>query len=238
MRLYKAPIVTARATPPVQSRLENSMVTTNLVPIRTSMNNNFQSFRQYLNRANLIRPIRGKELFIRSIRRIIEQIQQRKKESANFATIEEAIAIFTELTFVKCMQLKKQLLDPQNRAWTIEFARQGGLQALLTYLEQVASKGLSLVDAILVNEALQCLRAMMNIGEIFEHIVEHSEYVDSIAKGKERHTNQGKNPFADAGRPFSSPCSVRGDSNACFRTINRFVRLFNRWVRISAKSIE
>lgn len=183
MRIYKSPELTPRTTPPRQTKLENSTTKTSLAPSRTSMNN-FQSYRQYITRANLIRPVRGKELFIRSVRRVIEQVQKKKKQSVDFTTVEDAMAIFNDLSFVKCMQLKKQLLDYQQRSWTIEFARQGGLQTLLTYLEQAASKGLSLVDAILVNETLQCLRAMMNIEEIFGHIVNNPQYVDSIAKGK------------------------------------------------------
>ena len=134
-----------------------------------------------------MKPIRGRELFVRSIRRTIEQIRDRKQRAQNdqdiFSTVEEAIGIFNDLTFMKSVLLKKKLLDENSRAWTVEFAREGGLHALLTYLEHVTSRGLSLVDAILVNEALQCLRAMMNISELFEHIASTPQYIDSIAKG-------------------------------------------------------
>jgi hypothetical protein len=146
------------------------------------------SFREYISRQAVAKPIRGRELFIRSIRRTIEQIRDRKQRANNdqqlFSTFEEAISIFNDLTFVKCMLLKKKLLDSNNRTWTIEFARQGGLYALLSYLEQISNKNLSLVGAILVKEILQCLRAMMNISELFEHIASNPQYIDSIAKGK------------------------------------------------------
>jgi hypothetical protein len=85
---------------------------------------------------------------------------------------------------MKCVLLKKKLLDSNNRTWTIEFAQQGGLHALLSYLEQISNKNLSLVDAILIKETLQCLRAMMNISELFEHIASNPQYIDSIAKGR------------------------------------------------------
>ena len=129
-----------------------------------------------------------RELFVRSIRRVLEHIRHKKQRAKDdqhlFATFEEAISIFTELTFMKCVLLKKRLLDVNYRSWTIEFAQQGGLHALLSYLEQIANKNLSLVDAILVNETLQCLRAMMNISELFEHIASNPQYIDSIAKGR------------------------------------------------------
>ena len=189
MRLYTPPTLTTRPSPvTVTTTLHNSS-RTSLTPPRVSINNS-NSFRQYISRAALVKPIRGKELFARAIRRIIGQIHD-KKQRANseqqiFSTLEETMSIFQELTFMKCMQLKKRLLDTNYERWTIEFARQGGLHALLTYLEHVTSKGLSLVDAILVNEVLQYLRAMMNITELFEHIASSPQYIDSIAKGCRR----------------------------------------------------
>ena len=135
-----------------------------------------------------MKPVRGRELFVRSVRRTIEQIRDRKQRARHdqdlLSTVDEAIGIFNDLTFMKSILLKKKLLDENQRAWTVEFAREGGLHALLTYLEFVTGRGLSLVDAILVNEALQCLRAMMNISELFEHIASTPQYIDSIAKGK------------------------------------------------------
>lgn len=191
MRLYTPTTLTPRPSA-VISTLQNSTVNpvrTSLAPTRVSISNS-TSFRQYISRAALVKPIRGKELFVRSIRRIIEQIHDKKQRTNNdqqiFSTLEETMSIFQELTFMKCMQLKKRLLDTNYQRWTIEFAREGGLHALLTYLEHVTSQGLSLVDAILVNEVLQCLRAMMNITELFEHIAASPQYIDSIAKGSAR----------------------------------------------------
>lgn len=153
---------------------------------RTSIQHT-QSFRKIFSRASAARPIRGKELFIRSARRIVEQIRSNREKSNNLNTLasyEDAIKIFDDLTFFKCIQLKKRLTDPSTKSWTIEFSRQGGLCALLNYIEKLAARGLSLVDAILVNEILQCLRAMMNIVELFEHILNNSKYVDSIVKSR------------------------------------------------------
>ncbi|CAF0774445.1 unnamed protein product [Adineta steineri] len=169
--------------------LLNSSITpstkTSLAPPRSSIYRP-DSFREYIQRQTVIKPVRGRELFIRSARRIIEQSRDKKQRLTNdqqkFSTYEEAISIFNDLTFMKCVLLKKKLSDSNNRTWTIEFAEQGGLHALLTYLEQITTKGLSLVDAILVNETLQCLRAMMNISELFEHIASNPQYVDSITK--------------------------------------------------------
>ena len=146
----------------------------------------FQSYQQYLSRAVLIPPIRGKELFIRSVRRVMEQIRAKKKESLTFTNIEDAVVIFYDLSLAKCTALKKKLLDHENRSWTVDFAQQGGLQALLTYLKEVADRNLSMTDAILASEALQCLRAMMNIEEIFEHIPDDPQYIDSITNGIDR----------------------------------------------------
>jgi hypothetical protein len=187
-RVYTPPTLKPRSSP-VVTTLQNSATTplkNSLPPSKSSLYRP-DSFRQYINRQTIIKPIRGRELFIRAIRRIIEQIRVKKQRAKNdqqlFSTLEEAISIFNDLTFMKCVLLKKKLLDSNNRTWTIEFAQEGGLHALLTYLEQVTNKGLSLVDAILVNETLQCLRAMMNISELFEHIASNPQYIDSIAKG-------------------------------------------------------
>lgn len=186
-RLYAPPTIGSRR-PAESKQLENTSLTnlSNSSPLR-SMTYRPESFRDYIQRQTQTKPIRGRELFIRSIRRIIEQIRDKKQRLRDdqqlFSTYEEAINIFNDLTFMKCVLLKKKLLDSNNCQWTQEFAQQGGLQALLTYLEQIANKNLSLVDAILVNETLQCLKAMMNISELFEHIAANSKYVNSIAKG-------------------------------------------------------
>jgi hypothetical protein len=186
-RLYVPPPVTSHQSSGSTSLQNSSTTLTNSsTQLRSSLYRP-DSFRQYISRQTILKPIRGRDLFIRSIRRIIEQIHAKKQRAKNdqqlFSTYEEAISIFNELTFMKCVLLKKKLLDSNNRTWTIEFAQQGGLQALLSYLEQITTKVLSLVDAILVNETLQCLRAMMNISELFEHIASNPQYVDSIAKG-------------------------------------------------------
>jgi len=186
-RLYVPPSVTSHQSSSSTSLQNSSTTLTNSsTQLRSSLYRP-DSFRQYISRQTILKPIRGRDLFIRSIRRIIEQIHAKKQRAKNdqqlFSTYEEAISIFNELTFMKCVLLKKKLLDSNNRTWTIEFAQQGGLQALLSYLEQITTKVLSLVDAILVNETLQCLRAMMNISELFEHIASNPQYVDSIAKG-------------------------------------------------------
>ncbi|CAF4572752.1 unnamed protein product, partial [Didymodactylos carnosus] len=76
--------------------------------------------------------------------------------------------------------LKKKLM--QNRQWTIEFTRSGGLNALLDYINRTTAKILTLIDVILLNEALQCLRKLMNITEIFEHIANNDQYIDGIVK--------------------------------------------------------
>jgi hypothetical protein len=187
-RFYTPPTLTPRPSPD-STTLQNSSTTllkNTSTPLRSSLYRP-DSFRQYVSRQSIPKPIRGRELFLRSIRRIIEQIRVKKQRLQNdqqlFSTFEEAISIFTELTFMKCVLLKKKLLDSNNRQWTIEFAQKGGLQALLSYLEQITNKSLSLVDAILMNETLQCLRAMMNISELFEHIASNPQYIDSIAKG-------------------------------------------------------
>jgi hypothetical protein len=187
-RLYTPPTLTSHNS----TTLQNSSVPT-LTNTSTSLRSSLSrpaSFLQFISRHTSLKPLRGRELFIRAIRRIIEQIRKKKQRATTdqqlFSTFEEAISIFNELTFMKCVLLKKKLLDSNNRTWTIEFAQQGGLHALLSYLEQITSKGLSLVDAILVNETLQCLRAMMNISELFEHIASSPQYVDSMAKGKRR----------------------------------------------------
>ena len=186
-RVYTPPTLTPRQSPVVTLQNSSSTLLKNsLTPPRSSLYRP-ESFRQYISRQAVIKPIGGRELFIRSIRRIIDQIRNKKQRAQEdqqlFSTFEDAIAIFNELTFMKCVLLKKKLLDSNNRTWTIEFAQEGGLYALLSYLEQVTNKGLSLVDAILVNETLQCLRAMMNISELFEHIASNPQYIDSIAKG-------------------------------------------------------
>lgn len=187
-RIYVLPTVKPKE-PETSKTLLNTSTTSSTKPSLVSPGSFFHrdTFQQYLNQQALVKPIRGRELFIRSIHRIIEQIRDKKQRLKNdqqlFSTYEEAIGVFNDLTFMKCVLLKKKLLDSNNRAWTIEFSRQGGLHALLTYLEQVTSKGLSLVEAILVNEILQCLRAMMNISELFEHIASNPQYIDSVAKG-------------------------------------------------------
>jgi len=187
-RLYAPPILTPRQSPDstiLQNSSPTGLINSSII-LKSSLYRP-DSFREYISRQTISKPIRGRELFIRSIRRIIEQIRDKKQRIQNdqqlFSTFEETISIFNELTFMKCVLLKKRLLDSNNRLWTIEFAQQGGLHALLSYLEQITNKGLSLVDAILVNETLQCLRAMMNISELFEHIASNSQYIDSIAKG-------------------------------------------------------
>ena len=185
-RVYAPPVITPRPSPDSQ---KTTHILVNNSPInQKSLSSRHDSFRQYISRQVVAKPIRGRELFIRSIRRVIEQIRDRKDRAKNdqqlFATFEEAINIFNELTFMKCVLLKKKLSDPNNRTWTIEFAERGGLQALLSYLEHISNKNLSLLDAILVKETLQCLRAMMNISELFEHVASNPHYVDSIAKGK------------------------------------------------------
>ncbi|CAF0869958.1 unnamed protein product [Rotaria sordida] len=185
-QIYTSPTL-APHQPTVLTNLLNSSITSSknsIIPPRLSFHPD--SFRHYISQQIILKPIRGRELFIRSIRRIIEQIRDKNQRTKNdqqlFSTYEEAINIFNDLTFMKCILFKKKLLDSNNRAWTIEFARQGGLHTLLAYLEQIIHKGLSLVDAILVNETLQCLRAMMNINELFEHIASNPQYIDSIAK--------------------------------------------------------
>jgi hypothetical protein len=186
-RLYTPTIITPQQSPDSTS-LKNSFTTplgNSLAPPRSSYRPD--SFRQYLNQQTIIKPVRGRELFNRAIHRIIEQLRDKKQRITNdqqlFSTFEDAISIFNDLTFMKSVLLKKKLLDSNNRTWTIEFAREGGLHALLSYLEQITTRGLSLVDAILVNETLQCLRAMMNISELFEHIASNPQYIDSVAKG-------------------------------------------------------
>ncbi|CAF0948549.1 unnamed protein product [Rotaria sp. Silwood1] len=185
-QVYTPPTLTPRQ-PPVVTNLLNSSITSSknsLTPLRLSYRPD--SFRHFISQQAIIKPIRGRELFIRSIRRIIEQIRDKKQRIKNdqqlFSTYEEAISIFNDLTFMKCVLLKKKLLDSNNRTWTIEFAREGGLHTLLSYLEQITHKNLSLVDAILINETIQCLRAMMNISELFEHIASNPQYIDSLAK--------------------------------------------------------
>ena len=188
-RLYAPPVLTPKQSPESTKPQDSptNVLKNTSTPLRSSL---FRpdSFRLYLNRQGPVKPVRGRELFVRSIHRIIEQIRAKKQRSKTdqnlFSTFEEAISIFGELTFMKCVLLKKKLLDSNNRAWTIEFAKEGGLHALLSYLEQITKKGLSLVEAILINETLQCLRAMMNISELFEHIASNPQYIDSIAKGK------------------------------------------------------
>ncbi|CAF2466390.1 unnamed protein product [Rotaria sp. Silwood2] len=188
MRQIYAPPTLAPKQPPVVTNLLNSSITSpnnSIMPMRLSYRPN--SFRHYISQQPIIiKPIRGRELFIRSIRRIIEQIREKKQRMQNdqqlFSTYKEAINIFHDLTFMKCVLLKKKLLDSNNRTWTIEFAREGGLHTLLSYLEHTTQKILSLVDAILINEILQCLRAMMNISELFEHIASNPQYIDLIAK--------------------------------------------------------
>ncbi|CAF1232895.1 unnamed protein product [Adineta ricciae] len=189
-RVYSPPMLTPRSSPVAAVNLLNSslvpMQKTSLAPPTQSSIFRTDSFRQYISRQAVHKAIRGRELFKRAIRRIIEQIHAKKQrlieEEQLIATYDEALAIFSDMTFMKCVSLKKKLLDGNNRAWTIEFAREGGLHALLSYLEQITTRGLSLVDAILVNETLQCLRAMMNISELFEHIASNPQYIDSIAK--------------------------------------------------------
>ncbi|CAF4885695.1 unnamed protein product [Rotaria sp. Silwood1] len=185
-QVYTPPTLTPRQ-PPVVTNLLNSSITSpknSLTPLRLSYRPD--SFRHFISQQAIIKPIRGRDLFIRSIRRIIEQIRDKKQRIKNdqqlFSTYEEAISIFNDLTFMKCVLLKKKLLDSNNRTWTIEFAREGGLHTLLSYLEQITHKNLSLVDAILINETIQCLRAMMNISELFEHIASNPQYIDSLAK--------------------------------------------------------
>ena len=185
-RVYVPPALTPRPSP----ESKNSSVVTLLnsfTPVKPSSYRP-DSFRDYLAQQIVPKPIRGRELFVRSIRRILENIREKKQRTKYdqqiFATYEDAINIFQDLTFMKCVLLKKKLLDPKNQTWTIEFAQQGGLHTLLSYLQHVSKKNLSLVDAILVNETLQCLRAMMNIDELFEHIASNPQYIDSIAKGK------------------------------------------------------
>ncbi|CAF1184272.1 unnamed protein product [Didymodactylos carnosus] len=70
----------------------------------------------------------------------------------------------------------------QNRQWAIEFTRSGGLNALLGYINRTTAKRLTLIDVILLNEALQCLRKLMNIIEIFEHIANNNQYINGIVK--------------------------------------------------------
>jgi hypothetical protein len=188
MRIYTPPKFNVRPSP-VTSELQNSSFNpskVNYLSSATSITNS-NSFRQYISRTAAAKPIRGRELFVRSIHRIIEKIRTKKQnnidETLFVSTLDDAIGIFHDLSFMKCMQLKKKLLDSTYRSWTIEFAREGGLHTLLTYLEKVVNKGLSLVDAILVNETLQCVRAMMNITELFEHISTNPKYIDSIARG-------------------------------------------------------
>ncbi len=185
-RVYAPPTLTPRPSP--DSKKSTTVLVNNSPILQKSSLYRPDSFRDYISRQSIPKPIRGRELFIRSIRRIIEQIRNKKERTKNdqqlFSTFEEAISIFNELTFMKCVLLKKKLLDSTNRAWTIEFAQQGGLHALLSYLEQISNKNLSLVDAILIKETLQCLRAMMNISELFEHIASNPQYIDSIAKGR------------------------------------------------------
>lgn len=185
-RVYVPPPLTPRPSPDAK----NSPVATLLnsfTPIKPSSFRP-ESFRQYIAQHNVPKPIRGRELFIRSIRRILENIREKKQRAKHdqqiLSTFEEAINIFKDLNFMKCVLLKKKLLDPNHQTWTVEFARQGGLHTLLSYLQHISKTSLSLVDAILLNEVLQCLRAMMNIDELFEHIVSNPRYIDSIAKGK------------------------------------------------------
>lgn len=188
-RLYVPPSIKPSTSPNRNVLLNSStnfLQNSSLAPARQSFYHP-DSYRQYITRHTIAKKIRGSELFVRSIRRVIENIREINKRKLNdqqlFSTYEEAINVFQELTFMKCVILKKKLLDPNNREWTIEFAERGGLQELLTYLERMTTKTLSLVDAILVNEVLQCLRAMMNISDLFEHIASSPKYVDSIAKG-------------------------------------------------------
>ncbi|CAF3576102.1 unnamed protein product [Rotaria socialis] len=185
-QIYNPPAVASRQ-PPVSNTLLNSSMSpsrNSILPPRSSYRPD--SFGRYLNQQAFVKPIRGRALFSRSIHRIIEQIRDKKQRMKNdqqvFSTYEEAISIFSDLTFMKCVVLKKKLLDSNSRTWTIEFAREGGLHALLSYLEQTSNRGLTLVDAILINETLQCLRAMMNIGELFQHMASNLQYIDSVAK--------------------------------------------------------
>lgn len=185
-RIYVAPPVKPRPSPDSKNS-SNSAQVKNSPPVKLSSNRpNF--FRAQLTQQFIHKPIRGRELFVRSIRRVLENIHEKKQRAKHdqqvFATYEDAINIFQDLTFMKIVLLRKKLLDPKNQTWTIEFAQQGGLHTLLSYLQHVSKKNLSLVDAILVNETLQCLRAMMNIDELFEHIASNPQYIDSIAKGK------------------------------------------------------
>lgn len=186
-KVYVAPSVRPKQEP-VSTTLLNSSATSSTNSnsfLRTSFYHPY-SYRQYVSPQPIVKKIQGRELFIRSIRRIIEQIRDKKQRLLNdqqfLSNYEEAINLFNDLTFMKCVLLKKKLLDSNNRKWTIEFAHQGGLHALLACVEQLSKKSLSLVDAILINEILQCLRAMMNMSELFEHISTNAQYIDSIAK--------------------------------------------------------
>lgn len=185
-KVYVAPTLTPRPSPDAKNSTTAALLNS-FTPIKPSSYRP-ESFRQYVAQQNVPKPIRGRELFIRSIRRILENIREKKQRAKQdqqiFATYEEAINIFQELNFMKCVLLKKKLLDLNHQKWTVEFARQGGLHAVLSYLQRASKTSLSLVDAILVNEVLQCLRAMMNIDELFEHIATNPQYIDSIAKGR------------------------------------------------------
>ncbi|CAF0997782.1 unnamed protein product [Rotaria magnacalcarata] len=185
-QIYNPPTVASKKPQASNTLLNSSMSPSrnSILPPKSSYRPD--SFSRYLNQQAFVNPIRGRALFSRSIHRIIEQIRDKKQRMKNdqqlFSTYEDAISIFSDLTFMKCVLLKKKLLDSNSRTWTIEFARQGGLHALLCYLEQTSNRGLTLVDAILINETLQCLRAMMNISELFEHIASNPQYIDSVAK--------------------------------------------------------
>src|ERR1700678_2107460 len=115
-RIYTPPTITSKQ-PPNSTVLQNSsipLLVNSSSTLRSSLSHK-DSLRQYITQQIVIKPIRGRELFIRSIRRITEQIRDKKDPLKNdrqfFLTFEEAISIFNELTFMKCVLLKKKLLD-------------------------------------------------------------------------------------------------------------------------------
>ena len=85
---------------------------------------------------------------------------------------------------MKCVLLRKRLKDSNNRTRTIEFVRQGGLCALLSYLEQATNEDLSPVDGIPVSKTIQCIRTIMNIDELFQYIATGYQHIDSIVKSR------------------------------------------------------
>lgn len=179
MRLYKTPSLT-----PHRSSLVTNLQESGIHSAKPVINSSKVAMKYMLQQTNL-KPIRGRKLFIRSVQRILEQIRKKKiSEQDIFQSMQDTIGIFHNLTFMRSVQLKKHILKQDDGLWVTEFIKAGGLLALLTYLEEKIKEQLTLTDAIIINEALQCLRIIMNISDLFKYIISHPTFVNTIAKSK------------------------------------------------------